>query len=61
MNADCAGLVPLEQCEALCEASPTCNAVSWGADERDCYLKNNPGACDHVAAETMCPFAVGIG
>ena len=58
-SAECAGMVPLDECKRLCTAQATCNAISWGRDLHDCYLKNNAGACDHVASDTMCPWATG--
>jgi hypothetical protein len=60
-SLECSGIVDLQGCKALCTGSPTCNALSWGSEFHDCYLKSSPGACAKVTSDEMCPWATATG
>ena len=57
-GASCEGLIPLNQCEAACQADPKCDAMSWRSTTHECYLKVSGEACAIVNHGKMCPWNV---
>ncbi len=57
----CEGLVPLEECQKLCETTKGCDAISFHSVTHECYLKTNPQGCGTIATGKMCPWNVDRG
>lgn len=57
----CEGLVPLAECQRLCETTAGCDAISFHSGTHECYLKTNQQGCSTIATGKMCPWNLDRG
>jgi len=54
-GAEAEGGLTLEQCEAVCRKTPSCDSVSFNEDV-GCFLKSNAAACARLKAKSVCEW-----